>query len=432
MTLSEYIDNRSSANSDSAKSNRAERQKVLKEIILQLHEGKDPADVKNEFAKLIDGVSASEISEMESGLVAEGMAIEEIQKLCDVHAEIFRGAVTQIHTTSKEEEKPGHPVRVLREENFAIESLLKNTLMPKVAALTDASVAEKRYELLEDVNLLLDIDKHYSRKENIFFPYMEKYGISAPPKVMWGVDDEIRALIKGFKALLAGPGATASELQEAADAMNAKILDMIFKEDSILIPMLLETLTEDEWVEIALDSEEIGYCIVSPEVKWKPSRMVSFGAPGEAAAVAEPSASADGLVRMETGILSVDELTRLLNTLPIDMTFIDKDDTVKYFSQSAERIFPRTKSVIGRSVQNCHPPSSVHVVETILEAFKAGRKDHEHFWIQMGDAMIYIRYFAVRDDRGAYLGTLEVTQNIAPIKAIEGQKRLLSEGFSEG
>ncbi len=135
---------------------------------------------------------------------------------------------------------------------------------------------------------------------------------------------------------------------------------------------------------------------------------------------------------METGILSVDELTRLLNTLPIDMTFIDKDDTVKYFSQSAERIFPRTKSVIGRSVQNCHPPSSVHVVETILEAFKAGRKDHEHFWIQMGDAMIYIRYFAVRDDQGAYLGTLEVTQNIAPIKAIEGQKRLLSEDFCEG
>ncbi|MZQ98745.1 MAG: DUF438 domain-containing protein [Acidaminobacter sp.] len=431
MTLSEYIDNRSSANSDSAKSNRAERQKVLKDIILQLHEGKDPADVKNEFAKLIDGVSASEISEMESGLVAEGMAIEEIQKLCDVHAEIFRGAVTQIHTTSKEEEKPGHPVRVLREENFAIESLLKNTLMPKVAALTDATVAEKRYEMLEDVNLLLDIDKHYSRKENIFFPYMEKYGISAPPKVMWGVDDEIRAMIKGLKALLSGPDATAVELQEAAEAMNAKILDMIFKEDSILIPMLLETLTEDEWVEIALDSDEIGYCIVSPEAKWKPSRMVPFGAPGEEAA-AEASAAADGMVRMETGILSVDELTRLLNTLPIDMTFIDKDDTVKYFSQSAERIFPRTKSVIGRSVQNCHPPSSVHVVETILEAFKAGRKDHEHFWIQMGDAMIYIRYFAVRDDQGAYLGTLEVTQNIAPIKAIEGQKRLLSEDFSEG
>ncbi|SCZ76539.1 DUF438 domain-containing protein [Acidaminobacter hydrogenoformans] len=422
--MSEYIDNRSNM-----KSNKEQRQKVLKEIILQLHDGKDPAEVKEEFAKLIEGVSASEISEMESGLVAEGMAVEEIQKLCDVHAEIFRGAVTQIHTTSKEEEKPGHPVRVLREENFAIENLLKNTLMPKVAALTEETLAERRYELLEDVNLLLDIDKHYSRKENILFPYMEKYGITAPPKVMWGVDDEIRVMIKGFKALLNSPDGTVEDLKAAAEAMNTKILDMIFKEESILIPMLLETLTEDEWVEIALDSDEIGYCIVSPEAKWSPSRMIPFGAPGEGNAAEAVSNAADGLIRMETGILKVDELTRILNTLPIDMTFIDKDDNVKYFSQSAERIFPRTKSVIGRSVQNCHPPSSVHVVETILEAFKAGRKDHEHFWIQMGDAMIYIRYFAVRGEQGEYLGTLEVTQNIAPLKAIEGQKRLLSENF---
>ena len=193
--------------------------------------------------------------------------------------------------------------------------------------------------------------------------------------------------------------------------------------------MLLETLTEDEWVEIALDSEEIGYCIVSPEAKWSPSRMIPFGAIGESGKAEPVSSSTDGLIRMETGILKVDELTRILNTLPIDMTFIDKDDNVKYFSQSAERIFPRTKSVIGRSVQNCHPPSSVHVVETILDAFKAGRKDHEHFWIQMGDAMIYIRYFAVRGEQGEYLGTLEVTQNIAPLKAIEGQKRLLSDNF---
>lgn len=422
--MSEYIDNR-----NTLKSNKEQRQKVLKEIILQLHDGKDPAEVKEEFAKLIEGVSASEISEMESGLVAEGMAVEEIQKLCDVHAEIFRGAVTQIHTTSKEEEKPGHPVRVLREENFAIENLLKNTLMPKVAVLTEEILAEHRYELLEDVNLLLDIDKHYSRKENILFPYMEKYGITAPPKVMWGVDDEIRVMIKGFKALLSSPDGSVEALKASAEAMNTKILDMIFKEESILIPMLLETLTEDEWVEIALDSDEIGYCIVSPEARWSPSRMIPFGAPGEASAAEAVSNAADGLIRMETGILKVDELTRILNTLPIDMTFIDKDDNVKYFSQSAERIFPRTKSVIGRSVQNCHPPSSVHVVETILEAFKAGRKDHEHFWIQMGDAMIYIRYFAVRGEQGEYLGTLEVTQNIAPIKAIEGQKRLLSEDF---
>jgi hypothetical protein len=419
--VSEHIDNRANT-----QGNKAERQKILKEIILQLHDGKDPADVKNEFAKLIEGVSASEISEMESGLVADGMAVEEIQKLCDVHAEIFKGAVTQIHTTSREEEKPGHPVHVLREENFAIEHLLKDTLMLKVASLEEGNLNKLRYPILEDVNLLLDIDKHYGRKENIFFPFMEKYGITAPPKVMWGVDDEIRGMIKGFKAQIQSPDASAEALKRDAEAMNTKILDMIFKEESILIPMLLETLTEDEWVAIAEDSDEIGYCIVSPEAKWKPTRMVPFG---EAEAETASGAPSDGLIRLETGILKVDELTRILNTLPIDITFIDQNDMVKYFSQSAERIFPRTKSVIGRSVQNCHPPSSVHVVETILEAFKSGRKDHEHFWIQMGEAMIYIRYFAVRGEDGQYLGTVEVTQNIAPIKAIEGQKRLVSEDF---
>lgn len=422
--MSEYIDNR-----NKPQSNRAERQKVLKEIILQLHDGKDPAEVKQEFAALIEGVTAGEISEMESGLMAEGMAVEEIQRLCDVHAEIFRGSVTQIHTASKEEEKPGHPVRVLREENFAIDNLLKNVLMPKVAALTEGSVEKLRFPLLEDVNLLLDIDKHFSRKENIFFPFMEKYGITAPPKVMWGVDDEIRAVIKDFKLQLQEDKYSAGILKVTAEAMNTKILDMIIKEESILIPMLLETLTEDEWVSIAEDSDEIGYCIVSPEAKWAPSRALSFGGIGQMSEKETASTPNEGLIRLETGILKVDELTRILNTLPFDITFIDKDDTVKYFSQSEERIFPRTKSVIGRSVQNCHPPSSVHVVETILEAFKAGRKDHEHFWIQMGEVMIYIRYFAVRSEKGDYMGTLEVTQNIAPIKAIEGQKRLISEDF---
>jgi DUF438 domain-containing protein len=250
---------------------------------------------------------------------------------------------------------------------------------------------------------------------------MEKYGISAPPKVMWGVDDEIRKLIKTFKQLLQSDRTTGEELKITAQEMTTKIMDMIVKEESIMLPMLLDVLTEDEWLEIADDSDEIGYCIVSPETRWTPDRKT----------VEEPESAslADGIIRLETGFFTVDELTRMLNTLPFDMTFIDQNDIVTYFSQSTERIFPRTKSVIGRSVQNCHPPSSVHVVEAILEAFKNGRKDHEDFWIQMGEAFIYIRYFAVRDSSGDYIGTLEVTQNIKPLQGITGEKRLLSEDF---
>ncbi|SMP66394.1 DUF438 domain-containing protein [Anoxynatronum buryatiense] len=414
--MSEHIDNRGKQ-----ASNRQERQKILKEIILQLHDGKDPGEVQQQFASLIDGVAASEISEMEAGLIADGMPIEEVQRLCDLHADIFKGSVEEVHTASREEERPGHPVRVLKEENFAVTNLIKGSILPMIHKLGTQPTVKERYGLLEHINLLMDLDKHYSRKENIFFPYMEKYGITAPPKVMWGVDDEIRAMIKAFKVLLQSDETTGESLKKAAEEMTTKILDMIVKEESIMVPMLLDVLTEDEWLAIAEDSEEIGYCIVSPEDRWMPARQTGNETLTEAAH--------DGMIRLETGFFSVDELTRMLNTLPFDMTFIDQDDVVKYFSQSAERIFPRTKSVIGRTVQNCHPPASVHVVEAILDAFKSGRKDHEDFWITMGDAFIYIRYFAVRNDAGEYLGTLEVTQNIKPIQAITGEKRLLSEEF---
>ena len=145
-----------------------------------------------------------------------------------------------------------------------------------------------------------------------------------------------------------------------------------------------------------------------------------------AAEATAPTAPANGSVQLPTGFLSVPELSRLLDTLPIDITFVGVDDTVRYFSQGSERVFPRTKAIIGRNVKNCHPPASVHIVEGIIADFKSGKKDHEDFWIKLGDKFVYIRYFAVRDEAGSYLGVLEVTQDIAPIQAIEGEKRLVS------
>jgi uncharacterized protein len=191
---------------------------------------------------------------------------------------------------------------------------------------------------------------------------------------------------------------------------------MIFKEENILLPMALQTLTEDEWVKIAHESDEIGFCLTGPAGVWKPER-----APLEEKAISE------GFIHFETGLLSLKQLELILNHLPVDITFIDKDDVVRYFSHGKERIFARTKAVIGRTVHNCHPPKSVHVVEKLLQDFKSGVKDHEDFWIKMKDKTIYIRYFAVRDEKGDYIGTLEFTQNIAQIQALEGEKRILSE-----
>lgn len=397
--------------------NREYRQEILKEVIRELHAGKTVDEVKAKFGKAIEGVSPSEISAMEQELVKEGLPIEEIQNLCDVHAAVFKGSIEEIHHP---EEVPGHPIHTLRQENDAIQKHILENINPKLEAFIKEDSPDNINSLIEDINLLWDIDKHYSRKENLIFPYLEKYNITAPPKVMWGVDDEIRALLKEIKLLLKDYRGNKDEVVEKINHATKQIEEMIFKEESILFPMALETLTEDEWIEIYDESDEIGYAIISPDTEWKLKRV-------DVDRKEKNNSLKDGYVKFETGILSSEEINQIFNAIPGDMTFIDKDDIVKYFSQDENRIFPRTKAVIGRSVQNCHPPASVHVVEKLLVDFKSGKKDSEDFWIKMGDLYVLIRYFAIRDENGEYLGTLEFTQDIAPIRAIEGEKRLLSD-----
>ncbi|HWQ79985.1 MAG TPA: DUF438 domain-containing protein, partial [Anaerovoracaceae bacterium] len=262
-------------------------------------------------------------------------------------------------------------------------------------------------------------------KENLFFPYMEQYGISAPPKVMWGVDDEIRGMLKDLMKY--AENGSWKEFQAQYDGTFNKITDMIFKEENILLGILLENLTPDEWKRIADDSGEFGYCLIDNAGVWVPEKTASEAAATAGPGEAKGNAGSGGLIQLPTGSFTVEELANLLNTLPIDITFVGKDDTVRYFSQSNERIFLRTPSVIGRQVSNCHPPASVHIVEKLVEDFKNGVKNNEDFWIHMGDKFILIRYFAVRDGKGEYLGVLEVTQNIAPIREFSGEKRLVSD-----
>jgi DUF438 domain-containing protein len=394
--------------------NREYRKNVIKDLLRKLHAGQTVDDVKQEFDEAFSGVSASEISEAEQALIAEGLPVSEVQRLCDVHAAVFKGSIEEIHAPADASQTPGHPAHTLKEENRAIERLIAERIRPALQAFSKGK--QTAAGLAGEIEALKQIDRHYLRKENLFFPYMEQYGITAPPKVMWGVDDEIRALIKEAAALaVAGDTAVGAKLEEAV----TRIEEMIFKEDNILLPMLLETLTQQEWKNIADESDELGYCLIDVPALWQPTAAAD--------AVAPPTTPERSDISLPTGFLSPTELTQLFNTLPVDITFVGKDDTVRYFSQSAERVFPRTKAIIGRKVANCHPPASVHIVEGIVADLKSGKKDHEDFWIKMGDKFIYIRYFAVRDDRGEYLGVLEVTQDIAPIQQITGEKRLVSE-----
>lgn len=409
--MSEIINNR-----EQESMNTFERQAILKQIIKNLHQGKSVEDVKAQFEEAVGNITVAEISQLEQALMEEeGIPVEEVQRLCSVHAAIFKGSIEEIHRSEKPEDKSGHPIHTFKLENKEIDMLVNFKLKQHYDHFEKEDSEENVYTLIGDLNLLLDIDKHYSRKENLLFPYLEKYGIYGPTKVMWGVDDGIRSAIKDVKQKLTNYSGDKKTTLDGIASVISEVNEMIFKEENILFPMALQTLTEDEWVKIAHESDEIGYCLTGPGGVWKPERK----------AMTKQSIS-EGFIHLETGILSLKQLELMMNHLPVDITFIDKDDIVRYYSHGKERIFARTKAVIGRTVQNCHPPKSVHIVEKLLEDFKSGNKDCEDFWIKFQDKYVYIRYFAIRSEDGEYMGTLEFTQNINPIQEIQGEKRILS------
>jgi uncharacterized protein len=401
--MSEYINNREY------------RQKQLKGMIMDLHAGKDVEDVKQRFKELLDNVGPTEISEMEQKLIEEGMPAAEIKRLCDVHTSVFKDSL------DKRTPKPvseGHPVYVFKEENKAlakiiaeIESIVKKIMDTKTGHSIDEFLAKWR----EKHGQLLEVEKHYSRKENVLFPYLEKSGITGPPSVMWSLHDDIRRDLKKISKLLSHTDDLADKFltREIVDLVLPvlnQMKELFYKEENILFPMCLETLSPDEWQEISEQSAEIGFALIEhPKVP---------------AAKTEDRPAATGVFNLDTGALTLKQINSLIKALPFDITFVDKDNIVRYYSEG-ERIFPRTPAIIGRKVQNCHPPDSVHVVEKIVEEFKNDRRQSADFWIQMQEKFVYIRYFPVRDDQGAYMGVLEVTQDVGEIRKLEGEKRIL-------
>lgn len=399
--------------------NREQKQKILKELIMELHNGKSIEEVKPRFEKLIQGVSTSDIAEMEEALIKEGMPVENVQALCDVHAAVFKGSIEEIHRVDSPLDIPGHPLHTLDAENIALQKFIDTELKIAIAEFKEKKNENSRNSLIENFKNLLGIDKHYQRKEYLLFPLLEKYGITAPPQVMWGVDDEIRTNIKNVIKMLSINEDSKIVIPKIDETIN-KIAEMIYKEKNILFPLTMDYFTEEQWSNIYEESDEVGYFLVGPLEKWTPN-ITNFEVKDKV-----EDAVKEGYVKFETGILSFKEINLLLENLPVEITFIDKDDKVKYFSHGEDRIFTRTKAIIGRSVQNCHPPASLHIVNKILEDFKTDKKDHDDFWIELGDMYVFIRFFALRDEDNKYIGTIEVTQNIKPMRELQGEKRLMS------
>lgn len=399
---------------------RTAKKEIMKDIIRQLHQGLSAQAAKERFEKEIGEISSTEIAEIEQSLINEGLAPEEIKKFCNVHALLFQSALEKV---AMKETSPSHPVFLFRLENREIEKRLA-----EIKALMSRKASHDTETLKGELSALLSVlgkvEVHYERKEQLLFPYLEKQGFMGPSKVMWGKDNEIRDMLREAHRRLEGVKEASDWEVYESQALNPlleEVAGMIFKEEQILFPTALEKLGAADWVDILKESDLIGYAFIE-----KPAETESLIKELRASLEEEPLVREEAIA-FPTGEVSLRELIPLLNTLPVDITFVDAEDKVRYFSEGKDRIFHRTRSVIGRKVQNCHPPQSVDVVEKILTSFKEGKRDRVDFWLNYRGRDVYIQYLAVRNKEGKYLGTLEVSQDVTLIKKLEGEKRILDE-----
>jgi hypothetical protein len=455
---------------------RPERTAGLKSLILDLHDGLEPAVARARFDDLVRDVSPGEIGAMEEALIKDGMPVQEIQRLCDLHVAMVRGSLDRQEETTA---PAGHPVHTYRAANEVITRLANHLgeTAARMAAGGSATPPETAALLAE----LAGVHNHYLRKENQLFPFLERHGITGPSQVMWGVHDEIRAQLKEAREAVEGGGAPAGvaaagigggsparrpvsvggeappagpDAATRLAALARSVVEMVYKENKILFPLALQTLSVQEWAQVRRGEDEMGYAFAEPAAAWPPvgSPLASAGGAAPTGGHATPpaagaglrlpivsrqateplppipasaSAPTNGYLELGTGQLTLEQVDMILRVLPVDLSFVDADGFVRYYSETAERIFPRTPGAIGRHVENCHPPKSVHMVKGILRAFAAGEKDVAEFWIEMQGKFIHIRYYAVRNPGKEYLGCLEVTQDVTGIRALEGQRRLL-------
>ena len=382
--------------------NVSQRKEAVKSIIRLLHKGKTVEELQAEYGHIIANASAEDIAAAEREVIAEGLPVTEVQKLCDLHVAVFQSG---LESEPAPENKPGHPLFDFRIENELIARTIES-IEGFVHRYTGGEFGVLE-QLRQNAKNLSVVVNHYDKKENMIFPILEKHGFAGQMQVMWGVDNDIRSEIKKFHTLLEPQKPLVISVENAFAEVSRKVLDMIYKEEKVLIPETLSFFTQEDWQQMA---DEVAGKVIKTAVPYEPEASVSV-----------PS----GLIPLKTGALSADQIDLLLTNLPVDVTYVDENDEVRYFTQGKERIFTRTAAIIGRKVQNCHPPQSVHVVQKIIADFKAGTRDVAEFWIQMGGAFVHIRYFALRDETGAYKGVIEVSQNVAGIRALEGEKRLL-------
>lgn len=308
----------------------------------------------------------------------------------------------------------GHPVKVYYEEAQLIQNLIK-----ELRAVDIETDFQKFYNIF---NELATIEKRFARKENQLFPYLEKHGWDGPSQGMWSFHDNLREVIRLINTQ-----------NEQKDFEKIKLnlpflLDGIERlmniEDMKLFPNSMQLLTKEDWEEFYEGDEEIGWMLKEKPAPY-PIREEEYIHPSQDIKERKLSFSLEDTFHYDEGYMTPEQVNLLLRFLPVDITYVDENDKVIFYNRGEDRVFPRSKGIIGREVKFCHPPKSVHMVLRIVDEFRAGTKDVAEFWINFKGRMIHIRYFAVRDKDKNYRGVIEMSQDVTEIKKLEGQKRLL-------
>ncbi|MFW9852390.1 MAG: DUF438 domain-containing protein [Candidatus Thorarchaeota archaeon] len=396
-----------------------ENKEIIKELIMKLHRGEDPVKVKEEFKGVIKKLTPLQISQAEELLIKEGMPAEEIHHMCDVHLAVMQESLKEDTNLAPE----GHPVNILMQEH----SLLLEYTNELRDLYKQIKEKENLAEIEDDLTKIEGIVKHlkaseshYLREENILFSHLEKYGVTQPPKIMWMEHDRIRDIEKNLYSLIENRQTLdykefVEQYHLYAHGLAELLAEHFSKENRVLFPTAMQLFNNSEWIEVRKQFDEVGYCCFTPELP----EILAFNDD-------EVKKEIDfNLIDLGTGVLSLEQLLMIFKTLPVDITYVNEDNIVKFYSEGPDRIFVRAPSVIGRLVENCHPDKSVDKVLGIIEGFKNKTLDKADFWLNLGEKLVYIRYFPLRNEKGEYKGVLEVTQNITDIKKLEGEKRLL-------
>ena len=317
-------------------------------------------------------------------------------------------------TSTVEKLPEGHPVKIYNEENELIQSL--------ISELENIDIEAEFQKYYNIFNQLTTIEKRFVRKENQLFPYLEKHGWNGPSQGMWSFHDNLRDIIRLLNK--SNEEKDYEQINKDLSFLTDGIKNLLFIEDSRLFPNAMELLSEEDWKEFYEGDEEIGWMLPANPTPY-PIKEEEYIHPSQDTKERKLTFSLENTFHYDEGYMTPEQVNLLLRFLPIDITYVDENDKVIFYNRGDDRVFSRSKGIIGREVKFCHPPKSVSMVIRIVEEFKAGTKDVAEFWFNFKGRVIHIRYFAIRDKNKDYKGVIEMSQDITEIQKLEGQKRLL-------